>query len=248
VEESLRQRNRELGMLNRASQMLGSTLDLDQVLSAFLEEVRRLLDVIACSVWLADPETGELICRQATGPRSELVRGWRLAPGEGIAGSTMRGGESIIVPDTQADRVRAGIVPGEVVLSIDGTPVDPALDLTTVLNGRMDRDVRLVVADAAGKERTVVVRPVTLRDVSRRLYGQWLESSEKRVHELSGGKLGYLHVRGMSWGSFYEFERQLYLFLKHLDKSRYAASVLVAGPSGGIWEQRIREELEDHGH
>ena len=31
------------------------------------------------------------------------MRGWRLAPGEGIAGQTARSGESLVVPDTQAD-------------------------------------------------------------------------------------------------------------------------------------------------
>ena len=90
-------------MINRASQAFTSTLDLDQVLDATLEEVRRLLDVSAYSVWLIDPVTDELICRQATGPKGEIVRGWRLALGEGIAGWVAQNGESLIVPDTRAD-------------------------------------------------------------------------------------------------------------------------------------------------
>jgi PAS domain S-box-containing protein len=103
AEEALRQRNRELALLNRASQVLASTLDLDQVLVTVLEEVRRLMGVAACSVWLIEPETGELICQQATGPQSEIVRGWRLAPGDGLAGWVARSGESMIVPDAWTD-------------------------------------------------------------------------------------------------------------------------------------------------
>jgi PAS domain S-box-containing protein len=103
VDKELRQRNRELALLNRAGQALTSTLDLDQVLATVLEEVRRLLDVTASSVWLVELETGELICRQATGPGSDVVRGWRLAPGEGIAGWVAGSGESLIVSDTQSD-------------------------------------------------------------------------------------------------------------------------------------------------
>ena len=103
VEETLRQRNRELAVLNRASQALTSTLDLDQVLIGVLEEVRYLLDVIACSIWLIDPETNELVCRQATGPQSEIVRSWRLPLGEGLVGWVARSGESLIVPDTWAE-------------------------------------------------------------------------------------------------------------------------------------------------
>jgi PAS domain S-box-containing protein len=103
AEEALRRRNRELALLNRAGQAFSSTLDLDQVLVTVLEEVRHLLDIVACSVWLTDPETEELVCRQAVGPQSEIVRGWRLAPGEGLAGWVTRSGESLIVPDTRAD-------------------------------------------------------------------------------------------------------------------------------------------------
>jgi two-component system sensor histidine kinase/response regulator len=103
VEEMLRRSNRELALLDRASQALTSTLDLDQVLVVVLEEVRRLLGITACSVWLIEPETGEVFCQQATGPQSDVVRGWRLAPREGIAGWVAYSGESVIVADTRAD-------------------------------------------------------------------------------------------------------------------------------------------------
>jgi PAS domain S-box-containing protein len=106
IEEALLQRNRELELLNRASQALSSTLDLDQVLMAVLEEVRRLMGVDACSVWLTDPETGELTCQQATGPQREILRTWHLLPGEGIAGWAASKGQSLIVPDIWADERR----------------------------------------------------------------------------------------------------------------------------------------------
>jgi len=103
AEEALRRRNRELALLNRMSQAFSSTIDLDQVLVAVLEEVRHLLDVVACSVWLTDPQTDELVCQQVTGPQSEIVRGWRLAPGQGLAGRVARSGESLIAPDVWAN-------------------------------------------------------------------------------------------------------------------------------------------------
>ena len=103
AEEALRQRNRELALLNRAGQIFSSTLDLGQVLVTVLEEMRRLLDVTACSIWLSDPKTDDLVCQQVIGPQRELVHGWRLAPGEGLAGWVARSGESLIVPDAWAD-------------------------------------------------------------------------------------------------------------------------------------------------
>jgi PAS domain S-box-containing protein len=103
AEEALRQRNRELALLNQVGQVLSSTLELDQVLAAILERVCHLLGVVASSIWLVDPETDELVCRQATGPKSEIVCGWRLALGEGLAGWVARHGQGLIVPDARAD-------------------------------------------------------------------------------------------------------------------------------------------------
>ncbi len=99
AEQILRQRNRDLELLNRASQAFISTLDLDHVLATVLDEVRRVLGVIACSAWLLDPKTGELVCRQVTDPQGDVVRGWRLTPGQGLAGWVAQHGESLNVPD-----------------------------------------------------------------------------------------------------------------------------------------------------
>jgi PAS domain S-box-containing protein len=103
AEQELRRHNRELALLNRASQALAATLDLERLLATFVEETRHLLDAVACTVWLLDLETEELVCQQTTGPQGDLVRGWRLAPGESLANCVARSGESLIVPDAKAD-------------------------------------------------------------------------------------------------------------------------------------------------
>jgi two-component system cell cycle sensor histidine kinase/response regulator CckA len=103
VQEVLEQRNRQLELLYCASQTFNSTLDLDQVFDTILEEIRRLLEVTICSVWLVDHETGELVCRQATDPGREIVRGWHLAPGVGISGWAAKTGQKALVPDAQVD-------------------------------------------------------------------------------------------------------------------------------------------------
>ena len=103
AEEALRQRHHQQVQLNRISQALNSSLALDQVLRTTLEELRQLLDATACSVWLRDPATNELVCRQTSGPDREIMQGWRLEPGEGIASWVVQFGKSLIVPDTQAD-------------------------------------------------------------------------------------------------------------------------------------------------
>ncbi len=102
--DMLQKRNSELTLLNRAGQAFVTTLDLDQVLSTILEEVRNLLGVVACSVWLVDRETDELVCQQITDPKSEVVRGWRLAPGQGLAGWVVQNGRSLNVPDVSQEK------------------------------------------------------------------------------------------------------------------------------------------------
>lgn len=103
AEETLQLRNQELQILNYASQAFSSSLDLDEVLSTVLEEVRRLLDIVASSIWLMDPATNELICQHATGTQRNIVLGWRLEIGKGIAGWVAQHGKSLNVKDTRQD-------------------------------------------------------------------------------------------------------------------------------------------------
>jgi GAF domain-containing protein/anti-sigma regulatory factor (Ser/Thr protein kinase) len=101
AEEAQQRRNRDLTLLNQASQAFSSNLDLDSVLKSILAHVRTLMRATGASIWLLDPETDELVCKETT--EGSALRGWRLAPGEGIAGWTAMHGQCTIVPDTRAD-------------------------------------------------------------------------------------------------------------------------------------------------
>jgi K+-sensing histidine kinase KdpD len=103
TESHLQERNRELALLSRSIQVLNSALATERVLASIIEQVRHLLGITACSVWLLDAEGQELICQQATGQKSETVIGWRLRLGEGLVGSAVQAGEILNVPDTRAD-------------------------------------------------------------------------------------------------------------------------------------------------
>jgi PAS domain S-box-containing protein len=101
--QALQQQYHQLRDVNRIGQVLNSSLALDEVLHHTLEELRRLMNAAACSVWLIDSGTRELVCRQTSGANSEIMRGWRLGPGEGIASWVARTGKSLIVPDARFD-------------------------------------------------------------------------------------------------------------------------------------------------
>jgi GAF domain-containing protein len=99
----LSRRVRELELLSQSYLAINSSLELDHVLSTILEAIRNLFGVVGSSIWLTDTETDEVVCRQAAGFQRNVVKGWRLKPGEGIAGWVSTTGESVILPDTRKD-------------------------------------------------------------------------------------------------------------------------------------------------
>jgi PAS domain S-box-containing protein len=103
AEENLRRRNLELELLYQTSKQVASSLELEQVVADLLEAVRRLLRAKACSLWLVDPQTDDLVCQKAVGPDSGQVTGWRLPSGQGVAGWVFDRGRSLIVPDARAE-------------------------------------------------------------------------------------------------------------------------------------------------
>ena len=86
AEEALQARTRELALLNDAGRAFITSLEMDQVLATVLDQVDRIIGITACAIWLLDPKSGDLVCREAVSPRADIVRGWRLAPGQGLAG------------------------------------------------------------------------------------------------------------------------------------------------------------------
>jgi len=103
VEDALQERNSQLHLLNQSGRVLNASLDLDRVLASLLEEVRVFMDVAGSSIWVKDTLTREIVCRQASGIEKDIVCGWRMPEGNGIAGWVSSRGEAIIVQDTRRD-------------------------------------------------------------------------------------------------------------------------------------------------
>ena len=115
-----------------------------------------------------------------------------------------------VLPNSPADLKKNRIHPGEIIRSIDGVNVDPAMDLTEVLNGPLDRDIHLSVQNAEDEKREVVLRPISYGATRNLLYEKWIRDNRRKVKEASDGILGYVHIRGMNWPSFQKLERELY--------------------------------------
>lgn len=104
AEEAMHQRNRELSLLHRISQMFSSSLELDTVIETALEEIQRSLQAFSTSIWLIEPGSDELVCMHARGPGSTNLIKVRLEVGQGLTGWAAKHNEVLIIPDTWADK------------------------------------------------------------------------------------------------------------------------------------------------
>lgn len=90
TEQMLRQRNQELAALDEINRLVSASLDLDQVLSAALEGLSRLVKAVMLAIVLYDDEAGEWIVRTSRGPVGAWLEG-RIAPvTEGPAAEALR--------------------------------------------------------------------------------------------------------------------------------------------------------------
>ncbi|MFQ6100225.1 MAG: GAF domain-containing protein [Anaerolineae bacterium] len=103
VEAEILQLNRELTTLNRVSQAITSTLDMQETLTIIMDHVARLMGVAAASVVLHDKVKGDVWFAAASGEGADFMQGKRLAMGQGIAGWVVQHGEPVLVLDVSRD-------------------------------------------------------------------------------------------------------------------------------------------------
>ncbi len=112
-----------------------------------------------------------------------------------------------VVPDSPADKIASTLHIGEIVTSVNGEDVYRDKNFWSMLANSADEKLLLGVRDKNGSQREVVIRPVS--SLRMELYNEWVRERRKLTDEYSGGRLGYLHIRGMDMRSFERFEREL---------------------------------------
>lgn len=132
---------------------------------------------------------------------------------------------------------RAGLKPGDQILSIDGWRLRDANDLGEKLLNKAGIDVNLEVRRKGRKEsENISVR--TLRTQNIVLYREWVEKNRRLVHEWSSGKLGYVHIPDMMTHGYAEFYRG---FLNEHEREGLVVDVRYNG--GGHISQHILKIL-----
>lgn len=93
----------ELGMLYEVATVMGSTLDLPELLKSIVERTQVALRSEACTLMLLDEATEELVFEIPTGEAESALRQLRIPLSQGICGWVARTGQPAIVNDPQAD-------------------------------------------------------------------------------------------------------------------------------------------------
>jgi signal transduction histidine kinase len=103
LDEEMAERTRQLATLNEVGSAINSSLDFQTVLQLLTEKAAEILEAESGSLWLTDPDTGDLVFQIAVGPMAESLVGLRLPMGKGIVGATALNQKPVIVNDTQKD-------------------------------------------------------------------------------------------------------------------------------------------------
>jgi len=155
---------------------------------------------------------------------------WRVArvvPGESSA------------PAARSPLVAPGVAvrAGDVIVAVDGRPVDPATGPAALLVGAAGGTVELTVRrDGDGDVRRVVVEP--LPDEQPLRYHAWVAGRRAAVHAASDGRVGYLHIPDMMAEGWAQLHRDL-----HLEVAREALIVDVRDNRGGHVSELVVEKL-----
>jgi tricorn protease len=92
---------------------------------------------------------------------------------------------------------------GVVIEKIDGETITADMDWNRLLNRKASKNILLTFYNPTTKERwDETLKPITPGEEQNLLYNRWVKMMRRQVDELSGGKVGYVHVQGMNDGSF----------------------------------------------
>lgn len=98
---------------------------------------------------------------------------------------------------------KTDVTPGCIIEKIDGKSIKAGADYYPMLDGKAGKHTQVSVYNpATGKRFDVDIKPISNSKENDLLYKRWVERNRKMVEKLSGGKVGYVHVKGMDSESF----------------------------------------------
>ena len=109
---------------------------------------------------------------------------------------------SEIIEKGPFDKASSKLAAGDVIISIDGIRINSGDDHYPLLDKKAGKRVLLGVRKPSGEEINIVTVPVSESVITDLLYDRWVKQNAQKVEKLSGGRLGYVHIKGMNDASF----------------------------------------------
>ena len=136
-----------------------------------------------------------------------------------------------IIDKSPVKKKGSKVVEGTLLTAINGVKISPETNYFPLLNRQAGKLTLLSFSNASGGETwEETVRPISIRQEQSLLYHRWVKRNQDEAEKLSGGKVGYLHVRSMGDDSFRDTYSEL------LGKLNTAEAVIVDTRfNGGGW-------------
>ncbi|WP_027137370.1 S41 family peptidase [Gaetbulibacter saemankumensis] len=111
-----------------------------------------------------------------------------------------------LVSGMPASKSTSRLYKGDVITAVNGVDLDKKTNFYSLFQGVANQIIYLNV-NRANEKREVLIRPEYSNQ--RENYLAWVKERKRLTDKYSNGKLGYVHIEGMNWQSFEEFEREL---------------------------------------
>ena len=96
-------------------------------------------------------------------------------------------------------KIRKGVI----IEKIDDEAINNSFDWARLLNRKTGKNILLSLYDPETKQRwDETTKPISQGEEQNLLYDRWVSNNRKKVEQLSGGKVGYVHVQGMNDASY----------------------------------------------
>lgn len=103
---------------------------------------------------------------------------------------------------------------GDVITAIDGLPTLSVADVNSLLRNKAGKQTLLTIRPAgkadASASREAIATPMTLAAEADLRYHEWEYTRRRMVEEMSGGEIGYLHLRAMGGDDWSDFVKGFY--------------------------------------
>ena len=127
---------------------------------------------------------------------------------------------------------KTNVTAGCIIEKIDGEKIGKGMDYNFLLDGKINKPVRISIYNPSTKKRfDVTIKPISKYAQQELLYERWVDRNREMVDSLSGGRIAYVHVKAMNSESFRTVYRELLS-----DENRNKDAVIVdERHNGGGW-------------